>query len=305
MLIACVTSCGDDRAALRERLQRETPRAPSAPPRPAPPPEPPAGIRLGAIEGEVTLGGVPAHVGAPIRSRTRLVLGDRARVTVEMPGGTRVDLARHAVVRLSELADDTLILLQGEAHVSVAADRDGSAAPVRIVTPSLTAEMHAGQFVLLVNGPGSTWLAGLEGEAEVSTGAAGEDGTLASVTLVAGKSVTVEARQDALGRPVAGPATVVAAREVADRQDALPPTDPFVLRSYLRTYAGQVDGVLAAYDAAERSGGGQGLEPLRRLVLTRGERLFALEEHAILGSAWATGDPYAARRARLREVLLR
>jgi hypothetical protein len=291
--------------------------------------DPPPG-RLRRVEGSVTIDGAVAAAGATIDSEVPIEVSDDGRAVLQLRDGGAVTLDGGSRAWLIEEGAAQLLLVRGAAHAAQPPSGSSPRPPLRIVTPSATAEIgQAGElFVVLFDG-GASWVVALAGGVSVSVGEADARRRLRTVDLIGGQAVAVPNR---IAEPTEGPRRLDAARLAAVAL-AVPPPEPEAprLERDLASEARRLDEALrwletetrrgrelttrhrtavseGAREDAERLqrelvGHSQELYRLRQLATARWERLRAQWLRLAVIAHAPADDPVAQRRERVVGLL--
>lgn len=188
-------------------LAGETAPTPEPPPREHPP------VRLGGVRGEVTVDGAAAAAGAEVRSGQMLRVAESAGVRLRLRGGGQLTLGAETIARVIDDGAGQLLLLRGTAHGSLPPSGEDTRPPLRVITPSVIAEIPRSGEVFVASFPnGASWTAALNGTVSVSVGDADGDRRLQSHDLSAGRCLAVVNRID---ESIAGPGRLNDARAMA------------------------------------------------------------------------------------------
>jgi hypothetical protein len=236
-----------------------------------------------------------------------------------------------AIVRLGTEAESELLLVRGGVHASLPPQGNSPRPPLRVATPSATAEIGAsGEIWVVAFHSGGSWIVGLAGRTAVTAGDVDDERELVEQSLIPGRAVVAS---DRLYAPTPGPRRLDVARELTremytdDRAPAAQALERSVAASrqrldealgwleaerthgeelatrHRRALAQGSDE--AAAISRELIGHSAALVRLRRLVLSRWE-LFEVGYAHLASSDPGDGpdpDPTPALRPRVRELL--
>lgn len=286
---------------------------------------PPA--RVGLVEGEVVLEGVPAVSGAGVEAGQAVALRNAGRLSLDLLVGARVTLFGNGAVVVAEPPDQGVWLTGGIAHVADPPGGVGTRAPLRIATPAVTVELQgAGDVVVTIEPSGATHVAVLNGRVELTTGEVDVRRRLRVTELGPATMVRVAERVE---EPGPGPArleeAIEAARAILGRASGGSPGAAVAriatarldeAMRWLELEQRRGRDLTARHRAAVQAGRSdeamqyqreivahaQAVHALRQLVITRWERVIvAARAHS--RDPRTLDDEVVARRERLRNLL--
>ncbi|MBC7171135.1 MAG: hypothetical protein H5U40_01845 [Polyangiaceae bacterium] len=140
-------------------------------------------------------------------------------LTLEVERGARIVVERGARFARSVASPTGLALGAGALRATLIPDGNSGRSPLRIATPCAIVELGAsGDVFVATLADGSSFIAVLQGAADVFRGAVDARGRIASVRLVAGRSLILG--KAAAAESLEGPSTLEEARAIAARLPA-------------------------------------------------------------------------------------